>query len=184
MHTDLKVVDEHLHTIGASMWAYETIDPSKNSLNRLLIHNTITGCTMMINRKLAQKCLPIPNGAIMHDWWIGLVASSFGKIAYIDQSTIQYRQHSKNDTGTRKYSLGYIFDRFKKLGNIDIDKNIIQANFFLESFDDELKSSDKNMLKDFAIIKDKSYLKRVYILFKHDIFKHGFFRNLGLIFKI
>jgi len=184
VHTDLKVVDEHLHTIGASMWAYENIDPSKNSLNRLLIHNTITGCTMMINRKLAQKCLPIPNGAIMHDWWIGLVASSFGKIAYIDQSTIQYRQHSKNDTGTRKYSLGYIFDRFKKLGNIDIDKNIIQANFFLESFDDELKSSDKNMLKDFAIIKDKSYLKRVYILFKHDIFKHGFFRNLGLIFKI
>jgi len=61
---------------------------------------------------------------------------------------------------------------------------LIQAKYFLESFDDELKSSEKNMLKDFATIKNKLYLQRVYILFKYSILKHGLFRNLGLIIKI
>ena len=190
VHTDLKVVDEHLQTVSSSMWAYEHIEPSKNSLNRLLIHNTITGCTVMINRHLANKCLPISSDCIMHDWWIGLVASSFGKIDYINEATIKYRQHCDNDTGAKRYSYKKIFYRvwdifFGKESHIShLKKNIIQAKFFLESFDDELKSDEKNMLKDFTTIKDKSYLKRVYILFKHNLFKYGFLRNLGLLLKI
>ena len=67
VHTDLKVVDEKLNTLSPSMWKYQNINPSSNSLNKLLIQNTITGCTMIINRKLAEKCLDIPSQAIMHD---------------------------------------------------------------------------------------------------------------------
>jgi len=31
----------------------------------------------MINRKLAELALPIPHEAIMHDWWLVLVASKY-----------------------------------------------------------------------------------------------------------
>ena len=89
-HTDLKVVDERLVSIADSFWKYQNIDPKKDSLNRLLMQNTITGCTMMINRKLAELALPVPKECIMHDWWIGLVASVFGRIDVIKVSSKIY----------------------------------------------------------------------------------------------
>ena len=71
VHTDLEVVDESLDTINSSFMDFQKIDPMKNKFHNLLIQNTLTGCTVMINRKLAQMCLPMPDGGIMHDWWIG-----------------------------------------------------------------------------------------------------------------
>lgn len=38
-------------------------------LNRLLTQNVVTGCTVMINRALADLVTPIPEKAMMHDWW-------------------------------------------------------------------------------------------------------------------
>ena len=82
IHTDLEVVDENLTLKYHSFWQYEHINPKFYSLNRLLMQNTITGCTMMVNRKLVEFILPIQKNIILHDWWIGLVASQFGKINY------------------------------------------------------------------------------------------------------
>ena len=190
VHTDLKVADEHLHTISSSMWAYEHIDPSKNSLNRLLIHNTITGCTMMINRKLAELSLPISSSSIMHDWWIGLVASSFGKIGYIDESTIKYRQHGLNDTGAKKYSYLSIMQKVYNLlfGNeLDIRllrKNIKQSKAFLEVYDVRLNDGVKSMLEDFSSIESKSFIEKRKIIVKYGLFKDGIVRNIGLLLRI
>jgi len=58
------------------------------SLNRLLAHNVVTGCTMLINRALLKLASPIPKEAIMHDWWISLVASSFGKLIFLPKPTL------------------------------------------------------------------------------------------------
>ena len=184
VHTDLKVVDEKLNTLSPSMWKYQNINPSSNSLNKLLIQNTITGCTMIINRKLARKCLNIASKAIMHDWWIGLVASTFGKIGYLDYSSIMYRQHGKNDTGTQKYSFKYILKKIQEINEINLNKNIFQAKAFLDIFEDELDNKTKEMLLDFTNIKEKTYVKRVFILFKYDLFKQGIIRNIGMIIKI
>lgn len=108
VHTDLKVVDEKLNILDDSFLKYERIKSQVNSLNRLLMQNTITGCTVMINKKLAYLALSIPSDSIMHDWWIGLIASKFGKIGYLDEATILYRQHGNNDTGSKKNNLSYI----------------------------------------------------------------------------
>ena len=40
------------------------------------------------------------------------------------------------------------------------------------------------MLLDFTNIKEKTYVKRVFILFKYDLFKQGIIRNIGMIIKI
>lgn len=184
VHSDLKVVDEKLNILSASMWKYQNINPSSNSLNKLLIQNTITGCTVMINRKLAEKCLDIPSEAIMHDWWIGLIVSTFGKIGYLNYSSMMYRQHGKNDTGTQKYSFKYIFKRIRDMNEISLDKNIIQAKAFLDIFEDKLDEKTKKMLLDFTSIKERTYVKRVFILFKYDLFKQGIIRNIGMIIKI
>lgn len=184
VHTDLEVVNERLETLSFSMWKSEYINPKANTLNKLLMQNTITGCTMMINRTLAMKSLSISSKAIMHDWWIGLVATTFGKIGFIEESTIKYRQHAKNDTGAKNYDYKFIINKLKKFSEINIDKNIFQAKEFLEEYADQLDEKSKIMLEDFSTIKEKPYLQRVSIILKYRLFKYGLIRNIGLVLKI
>ena len=66
---------------------------------------------MLINRPLINKALPIPSQALVHDWWIALVASVFGKITYIPRSTILYRQHSNNLIGAKGIGFNYWSER-------------------------------------------------------------------------
>lgn len=189
VHTDLEVVDENLKTISSSMWKYEYILPQFNTFNRLLIQNTITGCTMMINRELAKKSLDIPEESIMHDWWIGLIASCFGKISYLEESTIKYRQHGKNTIGTEgkknkiiRKALGLLNKKNEYINHMDI--NILQAKGFLKLFNDKLDGNKVNLLELFSTIKKKTFFERKKILIKHKLFKQGIFRNIGLIIII
>ena len=39
----------------------------------------------------------------MHDWWLALVASAFGKISYIESALVLYRQHDNNAVGAKQY---------------------------------------------------------------------------------
>lgn len=190
IHTDLHVTDENLNIIDNSFWHYEHINPSKNSLGNLLMQNTITGCTTMINRKLAKLAMPIPDECIMHDWWIGLVASAFGKIGYLDEPTMYYRQHDKNDTGAKRYSIKNIF---KKIPNIykgsgiyenHLDNNIRQAEKFLEIYGDKLDSHSYKTVKAMATIKNQTWLQKRKDILHYGLTKNGFFRNLGLLLKI
>jgi glycosyltransferase involved in cell wall biosynthesis len=187
VHSDLTVVNENLNVIASSFWSYQHINPSKDSLNRLLLHNVVTGCTMMINRALAEKVKTIPDEAIMHDWWIALVASIFGKIAYIDEPLMLYRQHGKNDTGAKKYGSYYVCNRlfmkfYTKKHTSQLDKYILQSNKFLEIYHNDLDDKNKTMLQAFQQFSTLNKLQKVGVLFKYKLWKNGFIRNLGLIF--
>lgn len=189
IHTNLKVVDEKLNIIDSSFWNYEKIDPSINGLNRLLLQNTVTGCTVMINRKLAQLLYPIPQSSIMHDRWMGLVATSFGKIGYVEDSTVLYRQHSFNDTGARKFSLinilKKVFELFdKKYFDDYVEKNLLQTKVFLERYRNILDANDIEILEEFINIKEKSFFEKRKILIKYKLLKQGVIRNIGLLLKI
>ena len=189
VHTDLEVVDEKLNVLNKSFWKYEKRDPSLNSINRLIMQSTVTGCTMMINRKLAEMSFPVSEKSIMHDWWISMIASTLGKIAYLEESTISYRQHSSNDTGSKKFGLSLILKKAVNFLFYDelykhLDRNIKQAKSFLNQYESLLDTDTKIMLKDFVSIKEKSFLEKRKILLKHDILKQGMIRNMGLLLKI
>lgn len=182
VHTDLEIVDENLHTINPSFMKLQNLHEKKNRLNNLLIQNTITGCTVMINKDLAKLCLPMPSNAIVHDWWIGLVASYFGKIGYLPQSTIKYRQHSQNTIGAKGFDISFILKNFQKKQTLD--KNISQAKDFLQIFNDKLDKDTKFMLEDFVNLTNKSFFQKRNILLKYNLLKHGLIRNIGLFLKI
>ncbi|WP_111608877.1 MULTISPECIES: glycosyltransferase family 2 protein [Marinomonas] len=106
VHTDLMVVDESLGSIAPSMFDYQGLNRSIDGLLQILAKNTVTGCTMMINRRAISSALPMSACAVMHDWWIAAnVIKQQGVIGFIDESLIQYRQHSSNSVGTKKNSI-------------------------------------------------------------------------------
>lgn len=182
VHTDLKVVDRDLNLISKSFWKYQHINPDLDGLNRLIMQNIVTGCTILFNRELAQISFPIPNGAIMHDWWLALVASAFGKIDYIHEPTILYRQHPKNALGAKKFNLIYFIN--KMMMPISLEKNIIQSKNFYEMFSSKLHLHQRESLLSFLKLSSEVYYIKILIFIKFKFYKNGIIRNIGLFLKI
>jgi glycosyltransferase involved in cell wall biosynthesis len=190
VHTDLKVVNKNLKTISSSFWKYQKLNPKKGRvLNRLIVGNVVTGCTVMINRKLRDISIPIPAQAIMHDWWIALVAAAFGKIGYINQPTILYRQHGKNDTGAKQWGMKYIFKKFLTFFKTEelqksLERTRCQCQMFRERYASSLDKNKSEMLKTYAGLDQFNFFqKRVYLM-RYRLFKIGFIRNLALFARV
>lgn len=116
---DLEVVDQDLKTIypsfGDFMLLNNKINKYINSPKLNYIYNCVTGCTVLAKKETIQKIVPLPGKSkyLIHDHWIGLMASIYGKVAYMPEKYIKYRQHGNNQVGTEKISHG-----FKKLDQV------------------------------------------------------------------
>ena len=103
VHSDLEVVDFEGKRIAASYIAYQGLQRQRDSLVNQVQSNLVTGCTAVINEELALKVLPIPDQAIMHDWWIAIAAVAYGRRLFIDQCLVRYRQHGRNTIGAKPF---------------------------------------------------------------------------------
>ncbi len=184
IHTDLKVVDQSLKSIHPSFWSYCQLNPAKGlTLNRLLAQNTITGCTLMANRALIKLALPIPKECIMHDWWFGLVAAAFGKVAIVPEATMLYRQHGGNDTGAKKYGLLSYVKRFytsstRQKMEQNYRQRYIQASVFLDRYNSLLKPEQKKLFEIFLQTEKASTPKKAFWIHRYNLRKQGLLRQL------
>lgn len=182
VHSDLRIVDSELRPIADSLWRYQKSDPVAGSvLNRLLLQNPVTGCSSMLNASLRDLALPIPGDAVMHDWWLALVASIFGVIAHIDEPTALYRQHGGNDTGAREWRLGSVLAKVMSLGE---DRRVMgrlyrQAGALLERYRDRLNPSQVVLLEAFATMGEAGPLERRRRILQYRFFYSGLVRNIG-----
>lgn len=182
IHTDLVVVNNELKVLDSSFWNYLHLSPGKmKSLNRALVHNCITGCTVMINRELIKKSLPIPDGVIMHDWWLALVAVSEGKIYSINTSTVRYRQHGGNDTGATHWNLQYITGSVLSKSSYhkgQLHKTYKQALALLNS--NILSSENRFIVERYVAMYEMGWVKRRLEMVRMGFYKYGILRNLAM----
>jgi len=62
-----------------------------------LFSNSVSGHTVLMKRTLLDAALPLKKGCF-HDWWLAYVATNIGKIDFIPQALVKYRQHDKSET--------------------------------------------------------------------------------------
>ena len=183
--TDLAVTDRALNMISPSLMRYSHLDPRSLTLNRLLAQNVASGNTMLLNRALLELALPIPPEAVMHDHWITLTAAAFGKIVFLDEATLYYRQHGDNFSGAFHYSL-YPLLRKLRMGRGKLrkgfDRNILQAAAFGRRYAAGLNLEDEKMLAALANWPSLGFFARRKLLIRYGIFKSGFLRNVGMFF--
>ncbi len=187
IHSDLYVVDSALNTISPSFFEYQGLTKAEDRLPRLLVQNCVTGCTVMINRKLKEICGEIPNECAMHDWWLALVASLFGKIGFIETPLILYRQHEYNQVGA-KSSKGIGFIK-RKLGDINtVKKNYsatyIQAEILRERFNGSLNPEKLEIINAYCSIPSLCKIKRIATLKKYNFYKSTTLRIIGQYFFV
>lgn len=106
------LVDEQLNEIPMKIRTPEIVPDFGNAL----VENICAGCTEIFNRKLLNLVnQKTPEYTIMHDWWLYLCASAFGKVIYDATSYILYRQHGNNEVGKSGSWQGELRTRIKNM---------------------------------------------------------------------
>lgn len=155
VHTDLCVVDSKLNIIAPSMIDYQKLRPDNGSeIILLAIENCITGCTMMVNRTLLNISLKMPNHAMMHDWWMGLMALQHrGTIKFLNISTLLYRQHEVNTVGAKKVTYFFYLKKIFSIKKIFMQYNTIRKQY--------IAAGIKISYYDFFILKVRSIYRKL-----------------------
>lgn len=126
-HSDLIPVDGKLNQISDSMWKYAKIQPElMHKRNYVMTSCYITGCTLAFNNSAKLLIPPMPENAIMHDWWIGIHAVLKNmKIISYPKATMLYRLHGNNTAGISKISfLPYLRYMFKSTFESKYDRQV------------------------------------------------------------
>jgi glycosyltransferase involved in cell wall biosynthesis len=189
VHTDMKVADGALHVIAESHWRFQKCDPVRGaSLNRLLVQNCATGCSVMVNRALRELALPIPPEAMMHDWWLALVAAAFGRLGHVAAPTMLYRQHGANDVGARQWSVPQLARELARPAAAraffarrdEVLRGVRrQARAFHARYAARLDPRQRALLEAYVAMEGAPWLRRKWLLVRHGFYHTGLARNVA-----
>ncbi len=187
VHTDLRVVDGDLNEICPSFVQYSKLDGSRLEFRELLVQNMVTGCTMMVNRALASLAAPTRDDEriVMHDWWLALIASAFGRAVFVPQATIDYRQHGSNVVGAKDAaSVKYMLSRLLGQYALDIrDASLAQAGAFLQHFGSLMTQEQRRLCRMFLGLASHGKVWRIRTLYRYDLWKNTLPRRMGQILR-
>ncbi|UIP27203.1 glycosyltransferase family 2 protein [Photobacterium sp. TLY01] len=176
--TDVQIVDENLEVISESYFSLKNIGKDwYASLSNLAQQNVVSGCTTLFNRALLSRAFPIPDSAYMHDWWLALIASVEGKIIFLDQPTIRYRQHANNTIGARKkriFLIHQVLPRFVK----SMDSVVLQAKTLVQRYPE---LSDNSTLSTLASLESLSFTQRMKCLLDKILYRSNVKGSIGLL---
>lgn len=177
--TDLEVVDENLQQIYPSYNDYmnltRKIKKYIHSYRLEYLYNCVTGCTLMSKKKFLSLILPLPLTSpkyAIHDVWIACTIANNGKIEYLDEKTIKYRQHGNNQVGSNKPT--HKFSKMEQTREFLLDWRIGLFKTYVENdriFPNKVKKKNEKALAYFEMVKDKKNINfRSWKIF-HDIYK-------------
>lgn len=154
--SDKQLVDESLHPLSAAI-TYNKVRPE---FGNALVENMCTGCTCVINKdmRLFLKGRQ-PEFTIMHDFWIYLVGSCFGKVIYDEKAYILYRQHGGNKLGAAS-SLMENYRRRIQNFNKHRGQLTRQAEELLKLYGNQMLAEKKKLAEEVVQIKKDRKIRR------------------------
>lgn len=185
VYSNLSLIDENDKLIHASFRRQQNLaSPPLQSFAHALTQNGVTGCTLAINRELAELVNPIPHDCIMHDWFIAQMALLCGKLIYIDEPLVQYRQHGKNIVGARKKN---IFNMLKKpIVSVKSLKTALKNTYrqamvldrHLSQKQISISKEHRQILDTYKAMKNDGLFKKIYLRQQYGIQKYPLLREI------
>ena len=177
VYMDLTVVNQDLEVLSSSMIRSQS-GHANTELVQELTENTVTGGVAMVNHALIQLWNQTED-ILMHDWYLALLATAFGKLVYIDQPGELYRQHEHNVLGARTWSKrikkwlrpSLLFRMYWDL----IKKSQQQAAFLLDM---ALSAEKRELVAAYVTILDQPMHERWQILRQYGLRKNKAFHTL------
>jgi glycosyltransferase involved in cell wall biosynthesis len=187
VYSDFEYADFHLNPLPRET-DINILTWQEPNLPRLLAQNNIYGCTMMINKVLAEKVNPIPDCVENHDYWISMVAALLGEIVHLKERTILYRQHSSNVSG--HYSDNSLEKRFKRYcKKNDRMEKIMKGRFKMAGelnirFYNEIPEFNQQLLFGYSNFEKKKVVERISFCLKNGIEKDTILQNLAFYYLL
>lgn len=191
VHSDLCVTDQSLRVLHSSFMQYQHVHhENKCPLSVLLAQNFVTGCTVMMNRRLLEVALPIPREALMHDWWLALCAAAFGHIGYIDKALMKYRQHGSNEVGAKSiknylnpFKTNWMDHWFKGRGNFV--RSVHQVRIVVERIKEyDPENSNLELIESYATLLALPRWQRIKMLKKNGIHCQSWLRHCLMLSRL
>lgn len=167
VYTNLEIVDEQLVKIKSKIDLLKLSKLFKKHPEMYYTDNIVTGCTICFNNKLKEKISfekDVIRSIRMHDWWITMIASAFGKIIFLNKKTVRYRQHESNVVGANKRN-----SILKAIKSVKLTMK--QYRCFVQHYDIENSGSRYFQTKKHDLIKRCEFIMR-------GNFKFGILKNI------
>jgi len=179
---DATMVDGDLKPLGSSFQKVSNLNPTDVSLSHLVMENAAIGCTVMINcsvKQLLQEIPELPKEVRMHDCWVAMISAALGKLVFLDEELLLYRQHGNNTLGGMS-DLAYARKNMGRLARIKagLHDSCRQAGALLTVYGKYMTTEQQEVLRKFAEIPEQSWLTRRITLVKGHYYKTGFLKNL------
>jgi glycosyltransferase involved in cell wall biosynthesis len=91
------IVDADLHPSGNTI---SSVIGVRSGFCQNLWRNSFVGCCLAFRRRTFLDAWPLPRYIHMHDWYLGLIATLFGKITRVPEVYLLYRRHGNNASTT------------------------------------------------------------------------------------
>ena len=113
------ITDENLNASDKDGWSENSESSSfpvkKPGFGNALIENIARGGSVVFNSTLLGMVrIDAPTDCYMHDWWLYLIATCFGKAVHDNKAYYKYRQHKDNVLGATTSKVGVIKRRLSQ----------------------------------------------------------------------
>lgn len=177
-YSNLTLTDEKLNIITKTSIKYRSNKKTDRYIP--LVDNMGTGCTMVMNKKLAELIIShMPNDITMHDAWCNIVCSLFGNVIFDTNSYIMYRQHNNNTIGmdVEKSITENAKMHLSRIKDTSLQPRFKNAASLWDCFGDELSKEDKEKIYEIISYKD-SLFRRFRLLFDFSIHSYSFIKDI------
>lgn len=151
--------------------------------NILVGLNICQGATIIVNKKMKEYVLPF-NSDYVYDYYLFLMAELAGKWKYIDQPTMLYRIHDKNQIGIgEKRNKGFIDKAKKEYYIYPVIYKKIKDNVKLIK---KMEISNNKTVDDFTRVFSgkESRIVKLILLFQKRYFTKKFLINIFFVLNI
>jgi glycosyltransferase involved in cell wall biosynthesis len=152
-----------------------------------VVESALSGCTMVFGNTIRQLILlSRPSDWNMHDWWIYLISSSFGRIVYDPTPRMLYRRHTANTSGWRprltermKERIAEFIERHRT-GNVGL-RSLRQAERFLDTYRHLLADDQVRLVTELVDMrKERTTIRRIRYAIKPRVHREDWIDDLAL----
>lgn len=169
------LVDNDMNELGLTQ-----LNRKGLKFNNILIQNLMPGHTQVFNQKLvdmiAEKDLDYDRINV-HDFWLALLAITFGETIFENKPYTYYRQHNDNELGYAHGIHGWIMQRIKRVLNKAARKITMQDAYFYELYKDELTIEQRKEIEG-LLFSQRNFFTRISYLLKAKVYRQRNFETM------
>lgn len=147
------------------IWGRATLAFPTDIESLLFLNCGIQGASSIFNKKMKNYLLIKTGNLVMHDWYLTVFACTVGKISYLHENLMLYRQHGDNVTGNAIGSISDKFKNFFKNKKPLIDKKHYESLVaFYDVWKEKLNEQDSRNICRFIESVNKNFFQRLFFI--------------------